>query len=190
MHKSLRILTTLDRPLTLAQAKLHLRVNHTLDDASIDEMISAGIEEFQDTTGRAFARITAELCLSEFPDGPIAVPRPPLVSVESITYLDAAGESQTLAESDYQVHTNQTPGLITPVDAWPTAYDQPGSIVVTFTAGTPAESPPRIVNALKLWLDLNYHEHDAVQSRRIQDRISGVLSQKRLRDSRFAGLET
>jgi uncharacterized phiE125 gp8 family phage protein len=175
-------------PVSLATAKAHLRVLHNDDDTQIGNLIAAGVEELEQKTGRAFSAISAQLSLSEFPDGPIAIPRPPLVAVSSITYATSAG-SVTLPAGDYTVDASHTPGLITPRISWPsTAIDRPGSIVVSFTAGDPANCSRRVQNALLVWLDMNYHEFPWLESRRMAERIAAVVDGVTLHYSDFAGL--
>ena len=69
----------------------------------------------------------------------IAVPRPNCVSIDSITYVDLSGETQTLDSSDYVVDLNSTPARIVPSPGifWPldTLYI-PGSVAVNFTSGS------------------------------------------------------
>lgn len=71
----------------------------------------------------------------------IRVPKPPLVSVSSITYVDASGVTQTLATSQYLVDTAQQLGRITPSygNIWPIIRQQLGAVAVTFVAGYGAD---------------------------------------------------
>lgn len=180
-------------PLSLADAKKHLRVDHTDDDGSIGQMIDAAFEMIERRTGRAFRDLTGQLKLQGFPEGgdPIYVPRPSLKTVTSITYKDSNNSTQTLSGSAYQVLTAAVPGQIVPVygTSWPTALDHPESVVVTFTAGTTI-CPATIVQAAKLFLDLEYHEHDSNQATRIQGRIESLIAGHVLRDRNLIGIRT
>lgn len=201
ISRTLTVLSVGTLPIDLATAKNRLRIRHSDDDSTIAAMIAAGVEEFEQRTGRAFSRITAKFGLSQFP-GPqnacqtrlasrdaIAIPRPPLISVESITYLDSDGVMQTLSPSTYVVSTAGAPAMISlaPGYSWPIALVRHDSIVISFTAGDPANISPRIRDALLLWLDLQYHEQNEVTAARIQSRIDSILMNKSLRHS---GLES
>lgn len=185
--QSLKITNVGTLPLTLAEAKAHLRVLHTDDDAQISALIAAAVDEFEQRTGRAFSAITAQLRLNQFPEYEIAIPRPPLQAVSSITYTTAAGVV-TLAAEAYSVDATHSPGLITPTNGWPAAIDRPGSIVVSFTGGNPAGCSARIKNALLLWLDLHYHEQKEDTARRMTERIDGILSDRSIHYPALAGL--
>lgn len=184
MCRSLKITGVSSLPVTLQTVKAHLRVLHNDDDSQIGELIAAGVDDFERRTGRAFSRQTGTLSLSEFPDGSIAIPRPPLVSVESITYVDSGGVQQTLSPADYVVSSVGAPGLVSPVtslSSWPVALERAGSVVVSFTAGDPAVCSKRIRHALLLWVDLHYHKNDETTAKRIESRIESVLSGQSLR---------
>ena len=187
MLRSLKIVTVGTLPITLATAKAHLRILHDDDDAQITNLIVAGVEEFEQRTGRAFSAITAQLRMNEFPAEAIAIPRPPLQAVSSITYTTAAGVV-TLAADNYTVDATHSPGLITPTTSWPTAIDRPGSIVVSFTAGNPAACSARIKNALLLWLDLHYHDSKDDTARRISSRIDAILADRCIHAPDLSGL--
>lgn len=180
-------------PLSLADAKKHLRVDHNDDDGSISQMIDAAFDFIERRTGRAYRELAGELKLQGFPEGgdPIYVPRPTLKTVSSITYKDTSNQTQTLSSSAYQVLTAFVPGQVVPVHgtSWPAALDHPESVFVTFTAGT-AICPAGIVHAAKLFIDLEYHEHDANRAARIQDRIESLIKGHALRDHNLIGIST
>lgn len=99
-------------PLTLAEAKLHLRVadTFTADDDYVTALIVAARRFVENYTGRALIEQTFDLKLDSFPCWQIDVPRPPLISVTSITYVDTAGDTQTVDAADYQVDTDADQG--------------------------------------------------------------------------------
>lgn len=133
----------LAEPITLAQAKLQVRKTTDDEDALFrDILIPAARDRGELATQRQFVTRIWDLHLDDWPPcGWIDVPRAPLQGVVSITYLDTAGASQTLASSQYLVDTpagERCPrGRITPAYnvTWPTVRDQANAITVRFTAG-------------------------------------------------------
>lgn len=143
---------------TLAQAKLHLRVDHDDDDAVIAGLIAAAVARLDGRDGilgRALASQTWDYCLPEFPteeQGAIALPLPPTVSVASVKYLDTTGAEQTVSSSDYVVAEGGYGGaIVLPLAyAWSIATAiRPDAVRVRFTAGY-ASVPKPIVQAVLL----------------------------------------
>lgn len=141
-------ITTPIEPITLAEAKLHLRVDDTAEDALITALISAARETCEDRIEGTIPVTVWRLTLDAFPDA-IKLPRGPVASVESVKYLDAAGVEQTLSPMDYVVDTVSSPGYIVPAfgKAWPETRDQINAVEVEYTAGS-ATPPP----AVKAWM--------------------------------------
>lgn len=129
-------------------------------DASVISFLRDAAEQLLDgpagVLGRALLTQTWKLYLDEFPcggtyrpgkgwvdKGAIHVPLPPIQSVSSITYVDTAGATQTLASSVYQVVNRQRQGSMI-VEAygqsWPSTRDIPQAVAVTFVAGYGAAS--------------------------------------------------
>ena len=83
------------------------------------------------------------------------MPRPPLQSVTSITYVDDAGDTQTLSSSLYQVDTKSQPGRIIPAygESWPTVRSNTlNAVTVNFVAGygdDPEDVPAGLRHAVK-----------------------------------------
>lgn len=125
-------------PVTTAEMKLHLRVDHDAEDDLIDSLVKAARQLLEDQTGRAFITQTWQLTLDKWPASRVLrLPRPPLVSVTHIKYYDTHGELQTVSSDDYEVHTNAEPGRITTAygEYWPSLYAVEEAITVTYVAG-------------------------------------------------------
>src|ERR1035437_1820534 len=98
-------------------------------------------------TNRALIRKTQTLVLDSFPSSrnPIYFSAPPLVSVDSIVYTDAAGAEHTLDLSFYRVVTDSNPncnrGYILPLYGltWPVALNDSEVVTVTYTCGYRSE---------------------------------------------------
>lgn len=149
------ILAPAGEPVTLAEAKLHCRVDSTDDDALITALIVAARNQAEDRTGRAMVTQKWRLDIDSFPGDGIEIPLPPMLSVESITYLDSEGTRQTLDAAEYQVVVNETPGRVLPAygKTWPGCRVAPGSVQVSFTAGYGAAAS--VPQAIKQWMLLH-----------------------------------
>lgn len=123
-------------PLTLDEAKSHLRVDHTDEDALITTFLAASTAHAEQFTGRALITQTLELVLDTFIHD-IEIPRPPLQSVVSVKYDDASGVEQTLVENnDYVVDAASQPGWVVATDAgWPTTLDAINAVRIRYIAG-------------------------------------------------------
>jgi uncharacterized phiE125 gp8 family phage protein len=124
-------------PVTLDEAKAQLRQNVDDDDAAIIRRIRAAREWAETIVGRAIPAQTFELAFDAFPCQRLRLPRPPLVRVDWLKYVDTAGATQTLDAAKYQVSTSREPGEIVPAygDTWPTTRAQLDALTVRFVAG-------------------------------------------------------
>src|SRR5690606_32636730 len=100
-------------PVTLEDAKVHLRVDHDDEDGLITQYLAAATEWAEDFQGRAFVTRTYQLTMSRFPKTrPIYLPRPPLQSVTSISYYDRDDAQQTVDASDYYADLGSAPAWV------------------------------------------------------------------------------
>ncbi len=140
-------------PLSLAEAKLHLRVDVTDDDALITACITAARMHAEMLTRRSFISQAWKLVIDSFPGAAmtgvvwgktwtlpgnaIILERSQVIAVSSINYLDMSGNRQTMPTTDYFVDYGSQPCRITPVfgKIWPIPMPQIGSVEVDFTSG-------------------------------------------------------
>lgn len=149
-------------PLDLDEAKEHLRVEEPSDSTYILSLITAARQHVESWTGRALITQTWELVLDEFPRGVIDLAKGRAQAIESLSYLDAAGASRTLAPGAYQVDLATESARIAPAvgTTWPATSGGLGSVRVRFVAGYgPAAAVPQAIKAAMLLLIGHLYEH-------------------------------
>ena len=136
-------------PVSVAEAKAHLKVDISDDDALIGALITAAREECEHLTDRAIAEQTLELSLDAFPAAGIKLPRPPVSAITSVEYIDIDGAPQALSGPDYYFDDAQEPCWILPAygESWPSTRDDANAVIVTYEAGY-ANCP----EALRAWI--------------------------------------
>lgn len=157
--------------LSFAEARLHLKLDPlpvapdgTLlpdaevlphpDDALVKGMALAAqaeLDGWNSWTGRGVACQQWRLSLRGFPSGPIALPLPPLKTVDSVTYRKGDGTRETVSASLFTVRQSEAEPhallYLTGGAAWPTlpTYDPVGpyddAVQITFTTGYDAGHP-------------------------------------------------
>lgn len=158
-------------PLSLAEAKAHLRVDGVDEDDLISSLIVAARRHAESFTGRRLITQTVTWNLDRFDDCALArvACAFPLQAVASIAYVDTAGASQPLATSVYEADTggDDTPGRIRLKDgqSWPDTADVLNAVTVTLTAGygaTASSVPEPIRQAIRLMVGHWFRNRETV----------------------------
>lgn len=163
-------------PVTLVEAKQHLKVDFSDDDLLIGAMITAAREYAEMKTQRQLVTAQWKLVLDSFPGPsligvPFGVPyslpghailinKTPLLTVDAITYLDMSSTRQTMPPADYAVESTSEPARVTPVfgKIWPIPLPQIGAVEVDFTSGYGAPdaqgnwTPGTVPEGIKRWI--------------------------------------
>lgn len=166
-YQTLRVATApAVEPVTVAEAKAHLRVDTSDDDTYIGTLITAAREWVETYLDRAL--ITQQLVMTrEVLADDIYLPRPPVATsgtatAVSITYTVAAGKTALLSSSTFRVSRYDTPAEITPLygESWPANLEDENAVSVTWWAGygsSGASVPAAIRHAILLlvghWYD-------------------------------------
>jgi uncharacterized phiE125 gp8 family phage protein len=130
-------------PVTLDEAKRHLRVLNGEQDEHIQTLIAAATEYCEGRTGRSL-RLSETVVQTYdcWPGCRIELNRQPVLAVSSLKYYDAAGVLQTVASTNYRVHASRNAaGWVEIIGDYsePTHYDREDAIQLTYTAGYLAE---------------------------------------------------
>ncbi len=164
-------------PLTLAETRLHLKLDATgsppshADDSLVNNLIKAARTHLDGRYGRlsrALITQTWELVLDKFPDKrDIRIPLAPLISVISVKYDDVNAAEQTVASANYMVDVVSSFGWIVPITSfsWPATLDTINAVRVRFTAGfgpNPTDVPEPIRQAMLLMIGNWYENREEV----------------------------
>lgn len=172
-------------PVSLDQAKRHLRVHHSDEDADIRRLIAAARRAVESRCDRALIEQTWTLYLDAFPAGRvIELPRPPgspVAGDTTVKYYDSTNTLVTLSSGDYTVDAAAEPArLVLDEDAaWPATYDRPAAVQIACICGYGEEAsdvPDSLIAAVLLELTLLYERGDmlpneAAQVRDAADRL-------------------
>lgn len=145
-------------PLSVAELKLHLRVDHATEDTLIESLGKAARRWVERYISRSLVSQTWTMSLDGFPyGGCFKLPRGPHLSVESIKYRDEDSVQQTMSASKYKVDPagceEAARVMLADGEEWPDTDLDPNSVEVEFKAGygtTAASVPDSIKAAMKL----------------------------------------
>ncbi len=162
-------------PVTLAEAKAHLRVDTSDDDNYIGTLITAAREWCEQYLDRTLVHTQWVMRFDKFPDSgiePVELPRPPMVmsgtaTAVTVTFTQEAGPTSTYSTAEYRVDRNATPGAILPIygSTWTPHRQDDNAISVTWWAGYGASGssvPAAIRHAILMLVGHWYESRQAV----------------------------
>lgn len=175
-------------PISLAEAKDHLRITDSNEDSLIAVYITAARLYAEAYTKRQLVTATWLLKLDRFPTHEIRVPLPPLSSVTSVAYVDENGSPQTWGSSLYQTDLKSEPGRIKPIEGgtFPsTQSDTYATVTVTFVAGYGDDDavPQRFKHAIKLMVSHWFEFREPVidgRAMKVPMSVDALLNQDRM----------
>lgn len=145
-------------PITLDEAKLHLRVVDGSDeDTLIDSLIAAARQEAERLGWLSCCTQTWRLYLTGWPAGPVLLPRHPIQSITSVKWYDASDAQQTLSASVYALVPEagcDAQLALASGQAWPTAElsGRMYPVVVEYVAGWAENAVPAAIRQYMLLL--------------------------------------
>jgi uncharacterized phiE125 gp8 family phage protein len=154
---------------SLTEIKLHLRVDHTDDDALITLLLKAAEERLKEELDLYVSAATYIMYMDGFPtdtdNKQIEIWAYPVSAISSVKYIDENGAEQTVSSTNYKKDLVGKPARVVPYDsfAWPaTKTNYPNSVYVEFVTGwtSPATCPEDIRWALKLIVADGYENRE------------------------------
>lgn len=139
--------STAIEPVSLNECKLQLKlpvgVVHPEDDLIESLLIPAVRQRAEIATNRQLTQVTYDLSLDSFvwDEDWLEFPKPPLVEVVSVSYIDASGVAQVLPATTYDVYAPTGPKpsrgrlWLAYGSTWPLPRNQAHAVTVRFLAG-------------------------------------------------------
>jgi len=183
-------------PVTLAEAKAHLRVDTSDDDNYIGTLITAAREWVEQYLDRTLVHTQWVMRFDKFPDSgiePVELPRPPMVlsgtaTAVTVTFTQEAGPTSTYSTAEYRVDRNATPGAILPIygSTWTPHRQDDNAISVTWWAGygaTGSSVPAAIRHAILMlvghWYEFRTSVLTGSVSKEIEFGVKSLLDSQR-----------
>lgn len=151
-------------PISLAEAKQQVRLtpDSTAEDELLVALIAAARHHAEAVTSRQLLEATWDWQLDEICGDVVQIPRPPLRSITSVSYLDTSGVAQTWSSANYQYAAPAGPYAVhgrlapMPTATWPLAGSgYLNAVTIRFKAGygtTPEDVPEAIRMAMRLMI--------------------------------------
>lgn len=152
------------RPISLAAAKAHLRVDTAAEDADIDLKLYAALQAVSESCGLVLGAEEWRVSLPVPAGGDVVLPVVPVTAVTSLSYLDRDGASQALDLTGFDVILRARRAIIRPKPggSWPTdAAARPDALTVLVAAGI-SPLPFDLQAAVLLMLGHLYQQREAV----------------------------
>lgn len=158
-----------DPVITVAEAKLHLRVDGSDEDTLIEALIDAATLDAEHIMGRALMPQKWQLTLDAFEDS-MDLQRAPVTAVDSVKYVaETDGVLTTLDPSGYQFASGSDYSarvLLAYGQTWPATREQAEAVQIVFSCGyADAASVPEPIKAwIKLRIGALYAFRESVGS--------------------------
>ncbi|KGM99579.1 phage head-tail connector protein [Clostridium botulinum] len=175
-------------PITLEEAKHHLRIDGNDDDLLISSLVKQAREWCEDFQNRKYTTQTLEVVLDTFPNGNAIVFNSisPVQKVESIKYYDADRQEHLFDESSYIVDLD---GFVNRVvlnrgEHWPKIELQSVNAVRIRLVVGYGDSGDKVPEAIKwamiLQMKLLYDDYRPEEKNKLEEARNALLSMNRV----------
>lgn len=173
-------------PITLDEAKEHLRVIQSNEDALIESLITAAREYCEDFQNRSYYTQTRQISFDKRQYDIIKLPRPPLQSIDKFVLVDTEDTEHEV--TDYTLDDGSEPARLL-VNNYPTVDELKsiGGVKIQYTCGhqTIEEISEKVKAAIKLLIGHWYTHREAVETqgsipKTLELAVDSLLSQNRV----------
>lgn len=184
MHQKL-ITPPVTEPLTLDEAKKHLRVVQDNENTLITSLITAAREYCEDFQNRAYITQTRQISFDARRYKIIDIPRPPFQSIDNFVIIDTDDVEHDVTE--YTLDDNSEPARLI-VNNFPSVdLKSIGGVQIQYTCGheTADEVSEKVKAAMKLLTGHWYTHREAVETqgsipKPLELAVESLLSQNRV----------
>lgn len=169
MLRPVRVTPPAATPVSLTEAKAHLRVDHDEDDTLITALVGAAtghLDGWSGVLGRCLVSQVWRQSFEDFTGHVLRLPLPDVSAVASVTYRDADNAEQTIASASYALHEDALSAFLFFDNdySFPELYRRPDALTVQFTVGygDAAAVPAAIKAAMLLHVGHLYENREAV----------------------------
>lgn len=152
-------------PVSLAEAKAQLRVEHPDDDVVINRLINTAVAytDGKGVLGHAMIQQTWGQWVHSVPPQVVRLSMGPVVSVSAVKYYDESGVLQTDTLSNYDITGTPFTTQIGPKDGfnWPVTQDRADAIRIEYVAGygTSASDVPETLRHAMMMLIGHWYDN-------------------------------
>jgi uncharacterized phiE125 gp8 family phage protein len=170
---TVKLVDATTEPVSVAEAKLHLRVDHDEEDLLIGGLITAARQLAEGQMQRTLISTTWQMTTDAFGEA-LRLEWPRVLGVESLQYVDEDGVLATLDPADYVLDNSNdvSPAYLVPAfeKAWPTTRAEINTVRVRYVAGfgsSPADVPQSIRQWILLHVGAFYANREAVAGKQM-----------------------
>lgn len=156
-------------PVTLAEAKSHLRIDPGFadDDDYVQSLITAARFNVEAIIDMTLIRSQWQMKFDYFPSWDIPLPRPPIAQGDVVvSYVPAQSPGSTVNLTGFRIDRDSTPAAIRPEwnGTWPSARGAENDVTVTYWAGwdSPVKVPKPARHACLLMIGHWFANREAV----------------------------
>jgi uncharacterized phiE125 gp8 family phage protein len=154
-------------PVLVEDVKDQLRLDGTADDTMIESLIIASRQATENVLKKKLISTGVRAGYDRFT--PLFyLPLAPVISIDSITYIDSAGDQQTLDSSYYTTDLESEPARIMLAEgsSYPETNLQPGAVKVNYTVGygTSSGTVPSPCKQAIISTVIDLYEHPEMES--------------------------
>lgn len=155
-------------PVSLSEAKAHLRVDFDDDDTLITALVDAATAHVDGWTGILGRALVTQSWRQDYHSFGcrMRLPLAPPISITSISYYDGDNDQQALSADTYPLATDAVGPFVAlqPDQEWPGTYDRKDAVSITYVAGygDPDAVPASIKAAILLIVGHLYENREAV----------------------------